>query len=184
MNIVLVKQGMVELRDSNGNLIRTISCYGNAVSADLSADGSKILITTDRGVVELRDSNGNLIQDYTPEIESRLSISGSIWDVIHTGMRSVIENKSEYADMGVAVAGKTGTAQESKSRPSHALFICYAPADSPEIAMAVRIGHGYSSTNAIMTAKDILNYYFDLVDKSDIITGLATTENLTSTSVD
>ena len=133
---------------------------------------------------KVTDSNGNLIEDYTPEIESRLSISGSIWDVIHTGMRSVIENKSEYADMGVAVAGKTGTAQESKSRPSHALFICYAPADSPEIAMAVRIGHGYSSTNAIMTAKDILNYYFDLVDKSDIITGLATTENLTSTSVD
>lgn len=63
MNIVLVKQGMVELRDSNGNLIRTISCSGtNAVSADLSADGSKILITTGRGEVELRRSDGNLVR--------------------------------------------------------------------------------------------------------------------------
>ena len=133
---------------------------------------------------KVTDKDGVLIRDYSPEIESRLSISSSIWNVIHTGMERVIESKREYADMAIKVAGKTGTGQESKSRPSHALFICYAPAQSPEVAMAVRIGHGYSSTNAILTAKDILNYKFGLVKEEELITGTASTANITSEQVD
>lgn len=63
MNIVLVKQGKIELRNRNGGLIRTISCSGNnAVSANLSADGSKVLITTGSGRVELRRSDGGIIR--------------------------------------------------------------------------------------------------------------------------
>ena len=130
------------------------------------------------------DAEGNLIQDYSAEVESIISISSSTWSTIHEGMKAVIDDKEEYADMTVQVAGKTGTAQESKSRPSHALFICYAPYDDPEIAMAVRIGNGYSSTNAAMVAKDILQLYFGLADESDIITGTARNENVSSENVD
>ncbi len=133
---------------------------------------------------KITDAEGYVTEDYAPDIESILSISSSTWNVIHEGMRAVIENKEEFSDMAVSVAGKTGTAQESKSRPSHALFICYAPSENPEIAMAVRIGHGYSSTNCVMTAKDILEYYFKLADESEIITGTARTGNLTSENVD
>ena len=99
-------------------------------------------------------------------------------------MREVIESKAEYSDLPIAVAGKTGTAQESKSRPSHSLFICYAPYDDPTISMAIRIGNGYSSTNAILAGKDILQYYFNLVDKSQLITGTARTDSVTSAQVD
>ena len=99
-------------------------------------------------------------------------------------MQAVVNAKKEYNDMPIQVAGKTGTAQESKSRPSHALFICYAPADDPEIAMCVRISNGYSSTNCIITAKDILQYYFDLVDDEEILTGKAMTNNISNVSVD
>ena len=113
-----------------------------------------------------------------------ISINSSTWNVIHEGMRAVIESKEEFSDLGINVAGKTGTAQESKSRPSHALFICYAPYENPEIAMAVRIGNGYSSTNCVMTAKDILQYYYKLADESEIITGTARTGNLTAVNVD
>lgn len=61
--IVLIKNGKVELRNRSGSLIRTISCSGNnAISADLSADGSKVLITTGSGKVELRRSNGGLVR--------------------------------------------------------------------------------------------------------------------------
>ena len=132
----------------------------------------------------ITDAEDNVIVDNGPEIESTISISSSTWDVIHTGMRGVIERKDEYTDLGIDVAGKTGTAQESKSRPSHALFICYAPYENPEIAMAVRIGNGYSSTNTLMTAKDILQYYFKLADESEIITGTARTGNVTAENVD
>ncbi len=130
------------------------------------------------------DSEGKVTKSYTPQIESQISISSDTWDVIHEGMRAVIKDKPEYADLGVEVAGKTGTAQESKSRPSHSLFICYAPYEKPEIAMAVRIGNGYSSTNAILTAKDILQYYFKLVDASELITGTARTGSNVTQQVD
>lgn len=130
------------------------------------------------------DAEGNVIKDYSPSVESQLSISSSTWDIIHEGMRAVIESKPDYTNLGVEVAGKTGTAQESKSRPSHALFICYAPYDKPQIAMAIRIGNGYSSTNCLLTARDILQYYFKLADTSEIITGKAKNDSLSSANVD
>ena len=135
-------------------------------------------------VDKITDANDNTVQDYGPRVESSISINSSTWDVIHQGMRAVMESKAEYADMTVEVAGKTGTAQESKSRPNHALFICYAPYADPEISMAVRIGNGYSSTNAMLTAKDILQYYFKLADEDTIITGTARTESVASENVD
>jgi penicillin-binding protein 2 len=47
---------------------------------------------------------------------------------------------------GVRVAGKTGTAQNPHGQ-DHALFVCFAPADSPVVAVAVVVenaGHGGS----------------------------------------
>ena len=122
---------------------------------------------------KVTDSEGNLIQDYSADVESVLEVSDSVWDTIHTGMRGVITNKTAFDDLGVELAGKTGTAQENRKRSSHGLFIGYAPYNNPEIALCVRIPHGYSSTNAAMTAKDILNYYFNLEDEDKIITGKA-----------
>lgn len=122
---------------------------------------------------KVTDSEGNLIEDYSAEVESVLDVSDSVWDTVHTGMREVITNKKDFDDLAVDLAGKTGTAQESRTRSSHGVFIGYAPYDNPEIAVCVRIPHGYSSTNAAMTAKDILNYYFNLVDEDKIITGKA-----------
>lgn len=72
-----------------------------------------------------------------------------------------------------AVAGKTGTAQQSKDKPNHGLFIGYAPYDDPEIALAVRITNGYSSANAALVARDVISYYYKLQDKSELITGHA-----------
>lgn len=122
---------------------------------------------------KVTDSGGNLIEDYSAEVESVLDVSDSIWDTIRTGMREVITNKRDFEDLGVELAGKTGTAQENRKRSSHGLFIGYAPYNDPEIAICVRIAHGYSSTNAALVAKDTLNYYFNLVDEDKIITGKA-----------
>ena len=71
------------------------------------------------------------------------------------------------------VAGKTGTAQQSRSRPNHALFIGYAPYDDPEIAIATRIAFGYTSHNAAEVSKDILAYYFGVSATEDLLNGEA-----------
>ena len=43
---------------------------------------------------------------------------------------------------GVRVAGKTGTAQHAEGRPPHAWFIGFAPADDPQVAVAVVVEDG------------------------------------------
>ena len=100
-------------------------------------------------------------------------MDSSYWNAIHQGMRQVIESKSYYNDLGVNVAGKTGTAEENKSRPNHALFVCYAPYEQPEIAIATRVAYGYTSTYAAQITKEVLKYYFELADEDELITGTA-----------
>lgn len=112
------------------------------------------------------DSDGNLIEDYTPEMIDHVELSQGIWDDVHVGMEGVItkSNWGIFQDLNVTLAGKTGTAQQSKNRANHSLFIGYAPTDKPQIAWAIRIANGYASTNSELVAKDILNYYFGLKD--------------------
>ena len=91
------------------------------------------------------DHNQTVLEDYDAEVHNTVEMPAAYWDAIHKGMRRVVESKSYYDDLDVNVAGKTGTAQESKSRTNHAVFVCYAPYEKPEIAVATRIAFGYSS---------------------------------------
>lgn len=47
---------------------------------------------------------------------------------------------------GVAVAGKTGTAEAVPGRPAHSWFIGFAPADNPRVVLALVVEEGGSST--------------------------------------
>lgn len=122
---------------------------------------------------KVTDRSGNLLMEKEPQIRNQVELSSGEWNAIHTGMRQVVEAKSYYSDLKVQVAGKTGTAEENKNRANHALFVCYAPYDNPEIAVATRIAYGYSSDYAARTTKDVISYYFDLVDEDDLITDTA-----------
>ena len=62
--------------------------------------------------------------------------------------------------LSVEVAAKTGTAQTGRQGSDDGSFVCFAPVDDPEIAIAVfgeKAAHG--STLGLV-AKDIIEYYF------------------------
>ncbi len=122
---------------------------------------------------KVTDSSDNLIRDYSPKLRNVVDMPSAYWNAIHTGMRNVVLKKSYYTDLGVNVAGKTGTAQENKNRANHALFVSYAPYENPEIAVASRIAFGYSSDFAANMTRDIYKYYFHLEDADSIVTGTA-----------
>ncbi len=124
---------------------------------------------------KITDHNGTLLRDNEAEVRNRIDMDDSYWDAIHLGMRKVVEGKSYYSNLGVNVAGKTGTAQENKRRPNHALFVSYAPYEDPEISMVVRVANGYTSDYAAQIAKDVYTYYYGLAEKEEIITGTAGT---------
>jgi penicillin-binding protein 2 len=81
-------------------------------------------------------------------IASGFGTSVANWYAVHTAMRMVVDAGTATASKvpGVGVAGKTGTAQNPHGK-DHAVYVCYAPADAPRIAMAFVIensGHGGS----------------------------------------
>ncbi len=123
---------------------------------------------------KLTDSKGSLIKDYSPSLSARLDFKQSTWDLVQQGMRKVISEgsaKNIFSDLEFEVAGKTGTAQESKSRANHAFFVSFAPYDSPQIAVTVNIPYGYSSSNAAAIARNAYKYYFGYVSKEDAVNG-------------
>ncbi len=124
-------------------------------------------------VDKVTDSNGNLLEDFTPQVRNMVNISSSTWDALHQGMRQVVEKRSDYRNLGVTVAGKTGTAEETRKRANHALFVSYAPYEAPEITVTTRIANGYSSNYAANLSRDIYQYYFQLLDEDDILSGTA-----------
>ena len=122
----------------------------------------------------ISDSNGNTIEDKEPVVHSTVDIPDNLWDAIHTGMRAVVLNHSQFRNYNdVAVAGKTGTAQEAMDKPSHAEFIGYAPYEDPQMAVAVRVANGYTSSNAAIIARDMVSYYFGKKSVEELLTGHA-----------
>jgi len=94
------------------------------------------------------------------EPESKIALAPGTWNSIHKGMQMYVESTGVFKGYALPVAGKSGTAQESRTRPDHGLFIGYAPADDPEISLAVRIVNGYTSENAVACGREILAAYF------------------------
>ena len=64
------------------------------------------------------------------------------------------------ANYGIAVAGKTGTAENGTNHSDNELFIGYAPYENPQIAIAVVIEYGDKSTYSMNVVEDLLNAYF------------------------
>jgi penicillin-binding protein 2 len=86
--------------------------------------------------------------EFEPERPTRSGVTADAasWAAVQTAMEKVVaEGTGTGARVaGIRVAGKTGTSQNAHGK-DHSLFICYAPADSPRVALAVvaeNRGHG------------------------------------------
>jgi penicillin-binding protein 2 len=130
-------------------------------------------------VRDVTNGEGGVVKAFAPDVIRRLPISDENIDVVRQGMRSAVAGAGATAwavDVpGIAVAGKTGTAEYFVDRnkdglpdrdregnlPTHAWFVAFAPYEEPEIAVLVFIfGGGEGSAAAVPVANDILNYYF------------------------
>lgn len=95
------------------------------------------------------------------------------WDAIHQGMYLVANdpNGSAYSAFrgytASTVAAKTGTAQKG-TLLNDSIFICYAPFDDPQIAIAVVVEKGSAGANGAPIAREILEAYFSIQSATDI----------------
>ncbi len=116
-------------------------------------------------IKEIKNIDGKTTYANPHNVHGKVEIESDLWNTVHNGMRRVVTNHTSedmlINKIDVAVAGKTGTAEEVTTRPSHSLFVSYAPFDSPEISVTTVIPFGYSSGNAEELAGFIYAYYFD-----------------------
>ena len=123
---------------------------------------------------KITDSSGNLLRDNEAEVVRTMDdVSQSTWDQLHEGMELMVSSHATFSGLDFTMAGKTGTAQQNELHPDHALFVGYAPADSPEISIAVRIVNGYNSGYASEIGRDVSQIYFNPDKKDELITGKA-----------
>ncbi|GAB3453934.1 D,D-transpeptidase PbpA [Streptomonospora sediminis] len=108
----------------------------------------------------VQNSNLEEVQAAQPEVYSN-AISSSTAEDLTEMMIGVTEGDQASgpggAIPGMHVAGKTGTA-ETASGPTHNWFISFAPAEDPQVAVAVVVEHGGGSggTLAAPIAKDMM----------------------------
>ena len=119
------------------------------------------------------DCYGVLKEEFTAETIGDIDISSGTWDTVHRGLRAVVTTGAAASAFTnwktVAIAGKTGTAEEQKTRGNHSFFISYAPYNSPEIAVTTAIPFGYSSGNAATLARNVYDYYYGVTDLTQVI---------------
>lgn len=103
----------------------------------------------------------NLVENVVENVDNA-EISEENLQIIKEGMRKVILSGTarDFASYPVSIAAKTGTAQNAGS--DHTTFICFAPYENPEIAIAVVVANGKHGAVSKGVARDILDTYFNV----------------------
>lgn len=124
--------------------------------------------------------DGTVVEEFAPRVRRRIAVDPSHLTYVIDGLYGVVNDPNGTAyeariDGGVAVAGKTGTAEVSKRkleagedprrawyyRRAHAWFAGFAPADKPELSVVVLVEHGgqggkYAAPIAMQILQDAL----------------------------
>ena len=168
--------GMLAGRDSSewheGNTVQ--AAIGQSDNAFTPLQMAAYTATLANGGKRLRVHLVSRITDYAREnTVSRFDAPEPIADVgaseknlreVREAMRAVTRDPGGtaygvFGDFPVEVAGKTGTAENAGA--DHAAFICFAPCDAPEVALAVILEHGENTLYAQQVARDLLECYFE-----------------------
>ncbi len=154
-----------------------------AVMTAAVANGGTVL--RPRLIKRVEDLAGKDLLETSPEVIDSLGLRPGDLRNVQRGMEAVVNEPHGTGGAsrldGVRVAGKTGSAQVVKLKEDrnkneatipyrfrdHALFIAYAPADHPQIAVAVVVEHGmHGGSAAAPIARAIFESYFGISPKA------------------
>jgi penicillin-binding protein 2 len=111
---------------------------------------------------------GEILSQREPTLIHRLDFSDDYLPYIREGMKGVVDESGTakkyfrnwpYREQ---IAAKTGTAQvTSIDLENNAWFVCFAPYENPEIAVACFIPNGYSGSEASKAPRDFIGWYME-----------------------
>lgn len=110
-------------------------------------------------VERLENCDGEVLTGYTSGGEQTL-MDAEPAALLTEYMIAASEDKmAEFAARGITVAGKTGSAESVTG--THSWYLCFAPAENPQIAVVVLMENaGSGSRYAVPAAKKVLEAYF------------------------
>jgi len=100
---------------------------------------------------------------YQPQVLDEIDIKDENLNAVKAGMLALTTDGSvrrSFQDLPFKVGAKTGSAQAGTQTESHAVFVCFAPYEDPEIVVAMAVEHGGSGGELADMAADVLRYYF------------------------
>jgi penicillin-binding protein A len=101
-------------------------------------------------VDEVRAANLSVLDRTDPQSISKAISSTTAEELTSMMVATVDSGTATPAQIpGVQVAGKTGTAQSTADRPPYAWFVSFAPADNPQVAVAVLVQSSDTSRSEI-----------------------------------
>ena len=115
-----------------------------------------------------------LLVQNNPQIAAILEMSEEAKLCIEEGMIMAAETGTAYTylqNYPIKVAAKTGTAQHGSGGSDNCSFVCYAPADDPEVAIAIYVEKGAQGGNLGQIAVKLLDAYFAQSSRYETTTG-------------
>jgi peptidoglycan glycosyltransferase len=141
--------------------VRMTPLQAAMVAAAVGNDGT---LMTPYLIDQVRAPDLTVIDRADPETFSE-PVTPEVADQLQEMMESVVAEGSGRAARvpGVAVAGKTGTAQVAEGVADHNWFVGFAPADDPQIAVAVFVANGGGTGGDVSApiAGDVMQAYLE-----------------------
>ena len=110
------------------------------------------------------DNSEILYSEDDPEPTGTIDIDPDNLDAVLRGMLGYTQPGGQvytyFRDCVVTAGAKTATSQLGGDQTENGVFVCFAPYDDPEIAVAIVIEKGGSGAALAQTAVGILNAYF------------------------
>ena len=145
----------LQLANYIATLVRGGERYGAHLLKDVTAyDGSGVLYSPE------------------PQLLSQLELDEANLAAVKKGMGDLASTGSvgaQFARCVVTAGAKTGSAQTGDA-VADGVFVCFAPFDEPEVAVAIVIERGKAGAALASTAVDILNAYFSPGDVGVLLT--------------
>ena len=105
---------------------------------------------------------------------SRVDSPEENYEAVRYGMYLVSTQKDgsavdTFGDYKIPVGSKTGTAQIGEGKTNNGIFVCFAPYDDPEVAIAIMVEHGQSGATIAFMAREALDAYFSIKETSESV---------------
>ncbi len=97
--------------------------------------------------------DGKVVKVFEPVMTANVKLSKEAFAIVKDAMKGVVNEPrgTAYGNARssiVSISGKTGSAQSGTGGADHALFIAYAPSDTPSVSMGILVEHGLHGASA------------------------------------